>query len=187
MADQPREDQAELRGVLDDELARLPGRLRRAVILCDLEGLPQEEAARRLGCPLGTVKSRLSRARGRLKGRLLRRGVTPAAFLSATFFDAATARAAVPAALHASTLYRARVEARSRCCGVSPDRFTRRRSCEIDDLLTDENCGGFVPGNGPGGGGGHAGDRGEVVAGRHGQTFRRGRAAGRPRGSAECT
>ncbi|MET2012965.1 RNA polymerase sigma factor [Microbacterium chocolatum] len=40
------------------------------VILCVLEEVPMEEAARILGIPLGTAKSRLSRAKSRLKDRL---------------------------------------------------------------------------------------------------------------------
>lgn len=39
-------------------------------MLCYLEGLTNEEAARRLGCPKGTVQSRLSRGRDRLRERL---------------------------------------------------------------------------------------------------------------------
>jgi hypothetical protein len=68
------------------------------VVLCDLEGLPHAEAARRLGCPVGTVESRLSRGRQRLRDRLVRRGVTPAA--AALWAETAReASAAMPAAL----------------------------------------------------------------------------------------
>lgn len=63
--------------ILFDELGRLPEDFRRAVVLCDLEGLSHEEAAHRLGCPMGTVKSRQARGRDRLRGRLERRGVAP--------------------------------------------------------------------------------------------------------------
>ncbi len=52
-------------------------RLQAAVMLCDLEGSSLEEAARRLGWPVGTVKSRLSRARARLRTCLTRRGLAP--------------------------------------------------------------------------------------------------------------
>ena len=62
------------------EIAGLPARFQAAVLLCDLEGKSCEEAARRLGWPVGTVKSRLSRARARLRERLTRRGLAPADF-----------------------------------------------------------------------------------------------------------
>jgi RNA polymerase sigma-70 factor (ECF subfamily) len=48
----------------------LPGRYREVVVLCDLEGLPYAEAASLLKCPIGTVRSRLSRARGLLAAKL---------------------------------------------------------------------------------------------------------------------
>ncbi len=66
--------------LLDDELQRLPNRYRTAVVLCDLQGQTHEEAAERLSCPVGTVKSRLARGRDRLRDRLARRGLAPAAF-----------------------------------------------------------------------------------------------------------
>lgn len=87
---------SDVRPILDEELNRLPERLRRPIVLCYLEGKSNEEAARELGCRLGTVYSRLSRGRELLRQRLQRRGVTlPAAALTAVW----TARAAeaVPA------------------------------------------------------------------------------------------
>lgn len=69
----------DLRAVLDEELDRLPDRLRRVLVLCYLQGKTADEAARELGCPRGTVLSRLLRGREKLKGRLVRRGVAPAA------------------------------------------------------------------------------------------------------------
>ena len=47
-----------------EEVDRLPERYRLAVVLCYLEGLTHEQAAARLGWPVGTVRSRLARARG---------------------------------------------------------------------------------------------------------------------------
>ncbi len=49
-------------------LASLPGAQREALLLVGAEGYTYEEAAERLGCRVGTVKSRVSRARGRLMG-----------------------------------------------------------------------------------------------------------------------
>ena len=63
----PDPGRAERLAILDEEIGRLPERQRAAIVLCDLERLPHEEAARRLGCPVGTVESRLSRARQRLR------------------------------------------------------------------------------------------------------------------------
>src|SRR5262245_17543050 len=72
-------ERRELRAILDEELADLPDRLRAPVILCYVEGRSNGEAAALLGCPRGTIDSRLATARKRLLGRLLRRGVAPAA------------------------------------------------------------------------------------------------------------
>jgi RNA polymerase sigma factor (sigma-70 family) len=62
--------------ILDEELARLPESLRAPTVLCYLEGLTHEEAAGRLRWPVGTVRSRLARARDKLRRRLSRRGLT---------------------------------------------------------------------------------------------------------------
>jgi RNA polymerase sigma factor (sigma-70 family) len=69
----PEESWAELH----EEIARLPRRYREPIVLCYLEGLSTEEAALRIGCPPGTIFSRLSRARDRLRDRLVRRGMAP--------------------------------------------------------------------------------------------------------------
>ena len=63
--------------ILHEEIERLPERYRAPLILCDLEGRTHEQAARHLGWPIGTVKSRQSRARERLRDRLARRGHAP--------------------------------------------------------------------------------------------------------------
>jgi RNA polymerase sigma factor (sigma-70 family) len=69
--------------VLDDEIRRLPATYRIPFVLCHLEGLTNGEAAQRLGCPKGTLQSRLFSARQRLRSRLHRRGVGPLAALPA--------------------------------------------------------------------------------------------------------
>jgi RNA polymerase sigma factor (sigma-70 family) len=86
----------ELRSVLDHEVGRLPRRFREVFVLCCLTGKTNAEAARELGCPVGTVESRLSRARARLRHALLRRGFAPAVV---TLAAAPAASGANPAAL----------------------------------------------------------------------------------------
>ena len=63
--------------MLHEEIGRLPDRYRTPVVLCYLEGMSHEEAARQLGWPIGTVGVRLMRARERLRVRLTRRGLAP--------------------------------------------------------------------------------------------------------------
>ncbi len=71
----------ELTEALDGEIRRLPERYRLPMVLCYLLGRTNDEAARELGCPRGTVAVRLARARERLRRRLLRRGFGPAVAL----------------------------------------------------------------------------------------------------------
>jgi RNA polymerase sigma factor (sigma-70 family) len=97
-------DLRELRPLLFAELNRLPTTYRAAVVLCYLEGKTNEEAARQLRWPLGTVKGRLTRARDLLRDRLTRRGVTLSAGLVATVLAEQTASAGVPATLVHSTV-----------------------------------------------------------------------------------
>jgi RNA polymerase sigma-70 factor (ECF subfamily) len=55
---------------IDETLATLPDAFRAALRLCYFEGLTHEEAAARLGCPVGTVRSRMARGRALLRRRL---------------------------------------------------------------------------------------------------------------------
>lgn len=103
--------------VLDEEVKRLPERYRAAFVLTQLEGKSNEEAARECGVPLGTVVSRLARARERLRNRLTRRGVTLSAGLLAAELSRNLAAADVPAALLASTL-------RAALCGAADQAVT---------------------------------------------------------------
>lgn len=63
--------------LLHEELARLPEADRAPLVLCYFEGLTHDEAADRLRWPVGTVRGRLARARGKLRARLTRRGLEP--------------------------------------------------------------------------------------------------------------
>ncbi len=93
----------DLEGVVHQELAELPEKFRTLLVLCDLRGEPQTEVARRLGLPVGTVYSRLSKARTLLAGRLWKRGVTLTAVGLVAALDRA-GRAAIPAGLHLKTV-----------------------------------------------------------------------------------
>jgi RNA polymerase sigma factor (sigma-70 family) len=92
------EPDGELRAVLDEEVNRLPEKYRLPVVLCYMEGLTNEQAADRLGCPRGTILSRLSRAREQLRRRLSRRGMDLPACLP-------VALPAVPATLVEAVLH----------------------------------------------------------------------------------
>jgi RNA polymerase sigma factor (sigma-70 family) len=72
----------ELLTIIDDELSRLPTAYRLPLLLCAVEGLSREEAARRLDWPPGSVKGRLERGRELLRTRLAKRGLTVPAVLT---------------------------------------------------------------------------------------------------------
>lgn len=65
-------ERAELRRAIEECLRRLPTDFRVAVLLVDVEGYDYKEAAQIIRKPLGTVKSRVARARGRLRECLQR-------------------------------------------------------------------------------------------------------------------
>jgi RNA polymerase sigma-70 factor, ECF subfamily len=60
-----------------DAVAGLPARFRQVVELVDIDGLTYREAADALGVPIGTVMSRLHRARHRIRNRLTAAGLAP--------------------------------------------------------------------------------------------------------------
>jgi RNA polymerase sigma factor (sigma-70 family) len=98
-ADRPVPDAAwdSLAAAVHEEVGRLPEAERTAFVLCDLEGVPQADAAVRLGWPLGSLSGRLCKARQRLLERLTARGVAPGVAVGIGI--TAGAAGAVPAAL----------------------------------------------------------------------------------------
>ena len=108
----------DLRGVLDQEVARLPAAYSQPIILCYLEGKTHEQAAELLGWPKGTVASRLARGRDRLRQRLLRRGWTLSAGVLATVLAEKAAAAAIPGELVRSTVQAATAYVAGAAAGV---------------------------------------------------------------------
>ena len=90
---------SDLRPVIDEELARLPERLRLPVVLCDLEGRPQRQVAKHLGVAQQTLSSRLASARRLLAARLTRRGIALSGGALAGVLGGNASAAAVPPAL----------------------------------------------------------------------------------------
>ncbi len=85
--------------ILHDEIGRLPIALQLPIVLCYFEGLTVQEAAARLHWPHGTVRSRLARARGKLRLGLIRRGVVvPTAAVSVSLIPQGT-RASISSSL----------------------------------------------------------------------------------------
>jgi RNA polymerase sigma factor (sigma-70 family) len=105
-SDEPQDDpiRDEIRALLDDEVSRLPARYREAVVCCYLQGRTQDEAARVLGWPRGTVATRLNRARRLLRNRLVRRGLPLSAGTLIGALRAGSAEGALPAPLVSAAL-----------------------------------------------------------------------------------
>ena len=102
---------ADIAAVVHREIDRLPERHRIPLVLCDLEGRTHEQAARHLGLPVGTIKSRLGRARELLRQRLSRRGLGMSAGVMITGVGTKLAEAALVSPLVESTVQAAAVVA----------------------------------------------------------------------------
>ena len=95
-------DRADLVPAVREEVGDLPEKYRTPLVLCLLDGLTHEEAATRLGWPVGTVKTRVRHAKDRLRTRLARRGLAPSLGAIGAAL-AANEASAMPAALVRST------------------------------------------------------------------------------------
>jgi RNA polymerase sigma factor (sigma-70 family) len=89
---------------IHEELERLPIPYRAPIVLCCMEGQTQEQAAKHLGLPLGTLQSRLARGRRRLQSLLIRRGLAPSAGALAALLSGETSQASIPQALGNCTI-----------------------------------------------------------------------------------
>jgi RNA polymerase sigma factor (sigma-70 family) len=92
----------ELREGIDEEVQRLPEKLRGPVVLCYLEGRTYDQAAQVLGWRTSTLKGRLERARNLLRSRLATRDLLPGMGLPASFLEAQLGPVATPGQLAAS-------------------------------------------------------------------------------------
>src|SRR5205823_1785523 len=76
LIEHPPAGDAVLRARLERALWRLPVGYRTVIVLHDVEGLEHEEVAEILGCHVGTSKSQLHKARGKLRELLMEDGIT---------------------------------------------------------------------------------------------------------------
>ena len=98
------EDHSELLAALDRELVHLPEKYRLPVVLCELEGRSRKEAARQLGCPEGTLSSRLGRARKMLARQMAGCGAVVTGALLTALFASEAGAACVPGPLVITTV-----------------------------------------------------------------------------------
>jgi RNA polymerase sigma factor (sigma-70 family) len=87
----------ELGWIIAEEVSSLAEKYRAPILLCYWQGMTIEEAARHLGWPAGTVKTRLAKARQLLHDRLVGRGVTLSVGAAVALVATTPVEAAVPA------------------------------------------------------------------------------------------
>jgi RNA polymerase sigma factor (sigma-70 family) len=129
----------ELRLTLDDVVQELPEKYRTVIVLHYLEGRTSQQIAGELHCPVGTVTSRLTRARELLRHRIARRGLTLSAAMIGAALAEGSAVAAAPRGLVFVTLHVAKMAAAGQAAastvptrvltlaqGVTRDMFLRK-------------------------------------------------------------
>jgi RNA polymerase sigma factor (sigma-70 family) len=92
--------ESETYALLHEELNHLPRKYREVLVLCYLQSKTNEQAARELGYPPGSMSRHLGRARELLRERLLRRGLGPLSALLAAGVAEQASAAVSPALLH---------------------------------------------------------------------------------------
>jgi RNA polymerase sigma factor (sigma-70 family) len=105
--------------IVHEEVNRLPEGYKAAVVLCDLEGFTQQQAAFQLGWPPGTVRSRLARGRERLRDRLMRRGLAPASVADGSSDPRQTRTDLLPTTLAEATIQAAVPLSQGHAAGVA--------------------------------------------------------------------
>jgi HlyD family secretion protein len=134
--------------LVQEEVRRLPAKYRDVILPCYWQGLTHEQVAAQLGCPVGTVRSRIARARDLLRGRLTRRGLAPMALTGLPGWESHFAMrcSPVPDHLIRSTMTCASQVANS---GVMGTAATAGVACLIERTLwsmTMSKIGGVVAG-----------------------------------------
>ncbi len=114
-------ERKDFQSVIDEEISRLPARYRSVIVLCCMEGASDDMAAYRLRCAVGTIHSRLHRARERLRIRLKSRGLTLGVGALAALADGSSPRASISRGLTSSTAKAAmRLVAGKSTAGIVP-------------------------------------------------------------------
>jgi RNA polymerase sigma factor (sigma-70 family) len=129
VANEPMDEMSarELCAVLDEELLRLPERLRLPLLLCCMEGRTRDEVARELNWSVRTLARRLESGRELLRARLARRGVALPAALLAGSVAVPAASGHVPGSIVAAAVNAARADS-----GAIPAHIAALASAALD-------------------------------------------------------